>query len=214
VLAVLREALVILDEDESNKSAETEPDLNRALAVCFLHAIRKRYVDGLPTLESPIFGEARNQPTPATAGSAAERKIPDFQCGYIDHYCADPRFSSRIFVIECKRLGKPTPAGWVFNHHYVDDGIRRFVDTNYRYGNEVGSGAMVGYVDGTPVADVLTEVNGIAESRGIPLLAHESDSQLLTELVHDLERDFPESPFRLAHLWIQRRKPVALPAGS
>src|SRR5690348_18091280 len=82
VLAVVRDALVML---AARSVGGGEPDLNRALYECALEANRARYDSGRPSLASVIMWEARNQPTPATAGTSVEHKVPDFQCGYVDH---------------------------------------------------------------------------------------------------------------------------------
>jgi hypothetical protein len=202
VLAVLRDALHILSK---RWPTGTEIERNRILAECLLFAIRDRYSAGLSTIDSPLFNEAPNQPAPETAGESAERKIPDFQHAYIDHLAPDPLYSSRSFVIECKRLGEATSAGWKLNENYVDNGIMRFVDPAFRYGNNVKSGAMVGYVDGMSFFSILEAVNVKADARGLPLLLQSVQTHPLNELHHQLDRAFPESPFGLAHLWIAER---------
>ena len=206
VLAIVREALMRL---AARPVTGGEPVLNRALYECALEANRARHDSGQPHLEPLITWEGRNQPSPATAGASPENKIPDFQCGYIDHLCPDPLLSARIFVIECKRLGHPSPSGWNFNVRYVKDGVARFVDDRWKYGKHTEAGAMVGYLDGTPVLDVLTEVNVAAAAQSVPALGMPTGpSAPLHELVHSLVRNFPESPFQLAHLWIENPQPA------
>lgn len=194
VLAVLRDALQILSERWPTGG---ELDRNRFLVECLLLAIRDRYEKGLHTIDSPIFNEARNQPSPETAGEPPERKIPDFQSGYIDHLAPDPLYSAKYFVIECKRLGDAT-----FNENYVKKGIVRFIDPDFRYGNNVKSGAMVGYVEGAPLDSIIEAVNAVLEGHGIAPLSHDLQSHPLNELNHLLIRSFPESPFTLSHFWI------------
>lgn len=206
VLTVIRDALGLL---AARKFVGNEVELNRALYECVLQANRDRFDAGLAALDVAIMWESRNQPTPSTATGTAERKIPDFQCGYVDHLCKDPLLSAKAFVIECKRLGQPTPSGWDFNAHYVADGVVRFVDAGWQYGKHVGSGAMVGYLDGTRMKDVLVEVNVAATSQSLPKLTYQArPSAPLHELKHTLTRSFPESPFELTHLWIENPAPV------
>lgn len=200
VLDVLRDALSLLADQHSTG---TEPELNRALYECILRANRNRSNAGMAALDVPVMWEARNQPSPTTASGTAERKIPDLQCGYIDHDCADPLLSARAFVVECKRLGQPTPSGWNFNERYVTDGVARFVDPEWQYGKHVASGAMVGYLDGTAMDDVLSEVNTATETSAVPALVDRGATMgPVHELVHTLTRTFPETPFRLTHLWV------------
>lgn len=194
VLSVLRDALQILSERWPTGG---ELDRNRFLVECLLLAMRSRYNKGLSTIDSPIFNEARNQPSPETLGESPERKIPDFQCGYIDHLAPDPLYSAKYFVIECKRLGDRT-----FNDNYVGKGIVRFVDPDFRYGNNVKSGAMVGYVEGDSIDVIIEAVNTALGERGIAPLSNQLQSQSLNELNHQLVRSFPENPFSLTHLWI------------
>lgn len=211
VLAITRDALHLLAA-RGITQGQTELTLNRALYECLLEANRARHDGGHPYLDLQIMWETRNQPSPTTAGTTAERKIPDFQCGYIDHLCPDPLLSAKSFVIECKRLGLASRAGWDFNSRYVSDGVVRFVDMRWQYGKHVDSGAMIGYLDGTHVADVLTEVNAAATSHTLPVLQQMTGSSApLHELEHSLMRSFPESPFHLLHLWIEDPTPTAKP---
>jgi hypothetical protein len=201
VLAVLREALLTL---ATRSLHGTEPELNRALYECILVANRARHKRGDTFLDVQVMWEARNQPTPATAGTSVENKIPDFQCGYTDHQCTDPLLSARSFVIECKRLGAPSATGWNFNARYVSDGVARFADQDWPYGKQVNTGAMIGYLQDGPVSDVLAEVNAAAVAHGLPELSLQAGpSAPLHELGHSFSRSFAESPFKLVHAWIE-----------
>lgn len=212
VLDVVREALGLLAHLGMRG---TEPELNRALYECILRANRNRSDAGLAALDVPIMWEARNQPSPTTASGTAERKVPDFQCGYIDHDCPNPLMSAKAYVIECKRLGQPTKSGWNFNERYVSDGVSRFVDTRWQYGKHVASGAMVGYIDGTTMRDVMAEVNTAASSVSVPLLVHSAGpSSDVHELVHILIRTFSEKSFHLTHLWVDTPGPPLKSAKS
>jgi hypothetical protein len=182
----------------------TEPELNRELYECILRANRERFDRGDTSLDVQVMWESRNQPTPATAGTSAENKVPDFQCGYIDHQCTDPLLSARSFVIECKRLGARSAAGWNFNVRYISDGVARFADQDWQYGKQVDTGAMIGYLQGLPVLDVFTEVNVAAAAYGLPALSMPTGASApLHELEHSFNRPFVESPFKLVHIWIE-----------
>jgi hypothetical protein len=212
VLAVARDALIRLAEQSVHGD---EPALNRAFYECAMLANRDRHDRGQAYLESLLIWEARNQPSPATSGTTAENKIPDFQCGYTDHACPDPLSAVRMFVIECKRLGTPTATGWNFNSRYVSDGVLRFVDARWQYGKHVESGAMIGYLDGMSAPAVLAEVNTAATNHGVPLLVMGSGSvSPLHELRHSLGRSFAESPFELVHLWVENPSPPSTAAVS
>lgn len=203
VLHVLRSALHRLRKTFADGG---EPELNRELYMCMLevNAVNKRsggeWVDGAPIWES------RNQPTPSTEGSASERKIPDLQWQYFDHQEPDARRGVRSFVIECKRLGSPSESGWNFNVRYVNDGVGRFIDPGWRYGKDVTTGAMVGYMESLSFTQILVEINGALDPRGLPALAPPPDSGgPLIELEHSFNRPFEIIPFRLVHLWIDVR---------
>jgi hypothetical protein len=147
--------------------------------------------------------EARNSPSPETRGTSSENKIPDFQCGYIDHQEPDPLLSGMFFVIECKRLGYPTRSGWRFNRKYILEGVVRFVHTDWRYGKNVGDGAMVGYIESMTVETLITRANKLAISLDLPPLNLAApDETPLHGLSHELSRDFRITPFKLWHLWI------------
>lgn len=201
VLAVIREALVLLSADPPTGQ---EPEFNRELDMCILRAIRERHLAGKEVLDQPIFYEARNQPSPDTKGTSSERKIPDFQSGYIDHQEPDPLRSARFFVIECKRLGYPSSSGWVFSSNYIHEGVVRFIDPDWRYGKDVADGAMVGYMESMTLNELIAAVNKVAGSLGIPSLAPSTKKEgPLYELIHILDRNFPVTPFTLQHLWIK-----------
>jgi hypothetical protein len=197
---IFRRALVLL---AASRPDGGEPEINRALYDCVQIAVRHRYLDGNHVPYAPVAYEARNAPTPATKGTSSEFKIPDFQWGYMDHQQPDPRNSARYFAIECKRLGKRTRS-WVFNLHYVEDGIVRFMDPAYRYGKDVREGAMVGYLESMTRETVLAEVNEAAVSHNLAPLAYlKSGPGPLHEFAHRFERDFRISPFTLSHLWVE-----------
>ena len=203
VLAVLRSAL---HRFRANRVQGGESKLNRELYFCLREVNKENRESGGPWIDEQLVYEGRNPPTPDTEDSPSERKIPDLQWGYENHQEADARRSVRSFAIECKRLGTPTPSGWAFNVHYVDDGVRRFADLTWRYGKDVASGAMAGYVESMTAEAIVAEVNGTLDELGVQALALPSGADgPLTEMEHSFGRPFAISPFRLVHLWIDIR---------
>jgi hypothetical protein len=201
VVSIMRSALARFHTRRPPMAGE--PELNREFFLCILEVNRENRLAGDAWFDYPPSYEARNPPSPGTEGSASERKVPDFHWGYLDHEEPDARRSVRTFVIECKRLGAPSSAGWAFNVHYVDDGVGRFRDPDWRYGKDVGSGAMVGYVESMTPDEILAEVNGASATRGLPQLSPTTQAEPLHEFDHAFDRPFEVSPFRLLHLWVE-----------
>ena len=204
VLAVLRAALRRLP---TKQLLGDEGRLNRELYFLLREVNKENRNSGsdLWLDEMPIW-EARSPPTPDTEDSVSEKKIPDLQWRYEDHQEQDARRSERTFVIECKRLGAPSNAGWRFNEHYVDDGVRRFAHPDWRYGKNVASGAMAGYVESMTPEEIVADVNGTLGALGVPALKlPQVAGDSLTEMEHSFDRSFRISPFLLVHLWIDIR---------
>ena len=180
---------------------DNEVDLNKKFYFCLLVATRELY----PDEDCAPASECNNQPDPDDLSRAArDNKRPDFQWLFLDRYEDDPNRSAKQIVVECKRLGPPTSANWVLNVNYVKNGVTRFLDRNWAYGQRFAEGFMVGYVKDMPESEVLDEVN-----REILAIGAKALSPLATNLIgqtsyyHTLQRPFPISPFRLLHLWIQ-----------
>lgn len=204
VLAILRSALVRL----STRNPEgNELELNRELYLCILEVNGENKESGSDAwFDYPPTPDGRNSPTPDTQGSPSERKIPDLQWGYFDHQATDWHHGVRSFVIECKRLGTPSSSGRAFNVQYVDDGVRRFVDLQWRYGKDVATGAMVGYVESLTMAKIVADVNLALNRLGVPALALPAGMVgPLIQMQHRLDRPFEITPFRLVHLWVDLR---------
>jgi hypothetical protein len=61
---------------------------------------------------------------------------------------------------------------------------------------------MVGYVQQIDPDAALAEINGFLDGDGVPALDSEpSPNQGVAQHHHQLNRPFPQSPFRLLHLW-------------
>ena len=201
-LAILRSSLLLLRTDSPS---DGESKLNRELYFCINEVNNENRKSGGPWIASPVILEARNPPTPDTEDSASERKIPDLSWQYYDHLAQDPRRAVRSFAIECKRLGSPSSSGWKFNVHYVEDGVRRFTHLDWRYGKDVATGSMVGYVESLTPEHVGSEVNEALKQHGMSTLTLPPADGPLMEMEHSLVRPFAITPFRLVHLWIDIR---------
>ena len=150
--------------------------------------------------------ECNNQPDPDDkARVAREHKRPDFQWSYRDKYEPDHERSSKQFTVECKRLGVPLRLDWIFNANYVTNGICRFRDPAWGYGQRFPSGAMVGYWQSMELAQVLREVNEEAARNGLSEIVPVSRQKGIHHSEHSFDRAFPVSPFRLWHIWIDLR---------
>jgi hypothetical protein len=195
VMAILQHALELLVASDVRGF---EPEMNRSLTLFMHMAMKVRRTAGEYVPAGLPVWEARNQPTPDTGGGTSEGKIPDIQWGYFDDQIADAMFAARYFHIECKRLGSAA-----LNRKYVTQGIERFVDEEWKYGKDVGDGAMVGYIAGQGLDTVLSRVNRVLVRAGRPPLDHVTDEGALRICRHTLERTFPKSPFDLSHVWAE-----------
>jgi hypothetical protein len=200
-ILTLERALQVLQAESG--LPESECDLNRLLYFQLLKASRALY----PSDPVAPMMECNNQPDPDDEARAArEHKRPDFQWCYLDEYEPDPERSHKQFTVECKRLGAPQRANWIFNVNYVTKGICRFRDPVWGYGQRFASGAMVGYWQSMELAQVLKEVNSEAARNMIPDMVPTGERKPGIHLSqHSFDRSLPVSPFRLRHLWIDLR---------
>jgi len=203
-LSIIERALSLLRE--ADDLPETEVELNRQLYFCLLEASRELYPDD----EIAPVTECNNQPDPDDeARTRRELKRPDFQWIFLDRYEADAQRSSKQFVVECKRLGQPLRADWVFNLNYSNHGIVRFREPEWAYAKLMQSGAMIGYWQSMEEKFLLIEVNKGCNSNSLPELTLAGAWKVgeTTRLEHILPRAFEISPFKLHHLWIDLRNP-------
>lgn len=201
-LSIIERALLMLRE--ADDLAETEVELNRQLYFKLLKASRELYPDDVvpPTMDS------NNQPdSDDEIRARREQKRPDFQWNFLDRYESDPQRSSKQFVVECKRLGRPPSSNWNLNSNYSENGIMRFCDPEWGYGKQAPSGAMLAYWQSMEGKDVLREVNEGCRRHSIPdlVLVGSWFPQGISKFEHDLMRPFHISPFKLRHLWIDLR---------
>lgn len=134
-IAILERALLLLQADRD--LPDSECDLNRLFYFRLLKASQELY----PSEPVAPIMEGNNQPDPDNeARVTREHKRPDFQWIYLDKYEPDHERSSKQFTVECKRLGTPCKADWIFNINYVRNGICRFRDPAWGYGQRFPSG--------------------------------------------------------------------------
>jgi hypothetical protein len=198
-ISILEGALLLLRK--KGDLPEAEGELNRRLYFCLLEANRKLY----PKNDIAPISECNNQPDPDDeTRTAREHKRPDFQWIFLDRYETNVRRCSKQFVVECKRLGKPSRANWVFNVNYVGNGVSRFRDPQWSYAQRFPSGAMVGYWQSMDSKQILIEINTESRKNSLPDLALIGtwNPGGISRLEHSFERSFDISPFKLHHLWI------------
>lgn len=157
-----------------------------------------------------ILTQVTNQPL-ADDEYRAKRleKRPDLSCGYHDDSVPEDAFEEAdfLYTVECKRLGTPSSASWVFNSNYVEHGITRFEHPDWGYAEGSASGLMVGFMQSMEPDDILAEVNRhILPFPAIRRPATGWHVKGLTVLApHSFDRRIHLTPFRLNHLWIDLR---------
>lgn len=187
-------------KDESTLP-KNEGELNRKFYFCLVTAnfeLNKKSKGR----ESAPFYESLNQPKEAEQfRNERENKRPDFQWSITDTTEKDPVKSSKQFVLECKRLRNPYK-GRNFNENYVEYGIRRFIARGHGYGFSVESSAMLGYVQGMTISDILNEINQNLDKIVQEKLNPKEGNEGVHRFNHTLSRKFPEESFRLEHFWV------------
>ena len=191
---------------------EAEEELDRHLLVL----AREAYFH-LPTSQRPqslaLFPKAEH--TPLNAQQAREdwvRRKPDFKWRLQNDHGRSPAEVTMDLDIESKRLGNPTSRGWVLTEQYVVSGIVRFLSPDHRYGNGVGSGAMIGYLQDSEPSAILAEVNehiAAATRCQIPQIAFPASSEGWPAVSNACQRlnraSVRPSVFDLHHLWADLR---------
>lgn len=202
VLDLVRDALRLLTKTQAITGDEIP--LTRDLYHCINKVNTANRLAGRPSFDFLPACDALNASSAGTAGAASGDKRPDLQWSIIDaHGDQNACDGIRSFAVECKRLGARSSTGQRFNQLYVSRGVCRYVDTDWRYGECVATGAMVGYVQSLTPSQIVGQVNTELSSRGLPSLTlPQSVTGPLIEMDHRLKRRFPDSPFRLVHLWI------------
>jgi len=165
-LALLRsnKGIHLISKEFQNQDdkRQIENRVNRAFLSCLKEVFRKYNIQCLQEL--PI------QPQTDKPYHSSEEKKPDISLVLNDDLNED-----FIFNIECKRLGSPTSSSWQYNEKYVENGIYRFTTSEYCYGIDSNSGAMIGYIEDMKFETILTEVNQAIDNQlGINKLANQS----------------------------------------
>ena len=213
-VAVIERALVLLRQ--RSELPVSERKLVRELH--FTSVTARRELDPNGFYERPIF-ETQNLPdSEADELEPFENKRPDIQWFHDDEDATDDRHRERSFAIECKRLGSRTASGWDVNEQYVTGGVRRFRSPEWRYGNHMGEGMMIGFVQDMELPAILDVVNAQLVNESVASLRVEATfvKNGVSRLEHEFERAFPQSPFRLLHRWLDIRavpkktEPVAI----
>lgn len=180
-----------------------ENQLNRKFYKCLVTAnyqLRKQEKG----LDSPPFYEGNNQPhLDDKQRTKREFKKPDFQWSITDTSEPNPERSSKQFVLECKKLGKPSSRNWILNKNYVQHGIKRFINAEYGYGYGVKSSAMLGYIQNMCVNTILIEVNREVKSIQQPLVSNQIEYPNHTRMSHRITKNFPLNTIELKHIWIK-----------
>ena len=206
VLEVFRCALLRLESEPDLPEGEIE--LNRKLYFRAREQNIRLVRTGRGLASTPV-PDSPNLPIDEHAESRArESKRPDFQCELIDAQAGE----CLVYALECKRLGKRSAGGSVFNTLYTEEGVRRFMDANSGYGEGAASGAMIGYLQTMPPDEILKEVNGHAQDVNVPAIERADGHWIdtgVTRLNQTLDREVAPSPFRLRHLWVDLRRHYA-----
>nr|VFK79658.1 MAG: hypothetical protein BECKSD772D_GA0070982_105829 [Candidatus Kentron sp. SD] len=198
-LAVFERALVLVMQEEEPPILEKE--LNRLLDLKLVDACveldkRQRFSHPTPETKNPSDPEFRETQT-------YEEKRPDFQWTHIDQSIPDAPVK-RSFTIECKRLGK----GQNFNKKYVTRGVIRFRHPGWRYGKDLSEGLMIGYIQSGEHNGIRAKIDETLRSEDIDeLTCNDSEWKKagVSRLEHRFTREFPVSPFRLIHFWLDLR---------
>ena len=196
---VFRQALIALTAIEP--IGENELDISRQLYKLVRHECFKRSPELLyPICETPIISESDDN-----EHGWKKSGRPDFSCRLKNSHALSYTESERDFHVECKCLGFPKTASWIYNKNYVNDGIVRFDQDDKRYGENVSEGIMIGYVLSMSPEDICVEVNAelIKTKRKYPPVCFATSTTALKETTQQLTRVIIKPvDFTLIHLWI------------
>ncbi|WP_164020210.1 hypothetical protein [Pyxidicoccus trucidator] len=153
--------------------------------------------------------QADNLPDPdATEVQSHEFKKPDFQWIHDDDSEADERYIQKSFAIECKRLGAPTKSRWRLNEQYVVGGMNRFRDPRWKYGRGMAEGAMIGFIQNMEFEAISSAIDSDSKRIGFDRISRDPrgwQERSVSRLGNSFRREFPITPFRLFHLWLDIR---------
>jgi len=209
-------ALLLLRAGMPVNAVLDEDDINRRLSLCLRSANFELLKDGRGFESPPVLTAPMQPHLEDPVRTPQESKLPDFQHQLMDGQAPTVESSCICYHVECKRLGRSSSTGAWFPRDYVIRGVARFRDDSHRYGHRCRSGAMIGYVqnlgtdDTLSFDDILSLVNAANQRSDlglITLLPPDWSLYDVTRLHQSLARQFPVTPFRLHHLWLDMRYP-------
>jgi hypothetical protein len=196
---VINEKVLPLNEDE----------INRRLLFYLREANFELLKSSTIYSDLPPIYECSNQPIDDKERERKkwENKRPDFQFQKTDIYSTNPKNSTKYYVIECKRLGRPSSNDWILNLNYVINGIKRFISDDWRYGQGSPSGLMIGYIQNMEVDEIYYEIADNIKKYSLPSLTvlKGNCDTIKYKYSHLLTRNFELSKFTLNHIWIDIR---------
>lgn len=189
------------------EASKTEDNLNRRLAlICRKKVAVWEFQDRTRPNITPYFG-GRNQARVEDASPhESEQKEPDCQ---VAKFVDAETMMTHSYTVECKRLDLSkdgSPHGKC--GYYVTDGILRFMQLEYSYGSDVGSGLMIGYVQSSDFDKFHKCVNDYCQKAGVSNLLLSSDwvNKGVSELKQSLHRtELEPIDFNLHHFWVDLR---------
>jgi hypothetical protein len=195
VLQTLCEALSVLNLCVTTNN--TEDEITIELVKCIRNVVfKKKYV-----YCGNIVCQANNQPLGGKDESINRlRKKPDIQWGFVNIYADSVEGLERYFTIECKCLSDSGTA-----NAYVKNGIMRFVLSDYGYGQNEKSGAMIGYIKDNSEDELFINVNIQADKYHLsPVMRYEdNEGKAILKLKQEIEdREFLPYNFTLHHYWV------------
>lgn len=131
-------------------------------------------------------------------------KRPDFQWQlYNDSAPINSNLYSTVFTIECKRLGDKVKNRNLFSA-YTKQGILRFIDRKWSYGDGVKSGAMIGYIQSSNEKLILFQVNKINLKNSLNEIKPDQKQKGISILKQEIKREYIKpKDFKLNHIWVK-----------
>ncbi len=191
----------------SSSSTRIEDDLSDRLALAAREATFALGLDYPPKRELP-----RQPESEADLGTPGVGKRPDFTCEVRDTAPTSSTDAWLYYHVECKCLGEPSSASWIYNRNYVSRGILRFLAPEHGYGERTPSGAMIGYVLSMSFAQILEEVNAkLDEPRNLgsapPIRFPDTRPGGIARTTQVLDRvRVAPRHFTLRHMWVDLRE--------
>jgi len=148
-----------------------------------------------PDWEKPI-------PPEQLTGKPNAAKKPDFTCTIFNPDYFETEDYRKDLHIECKRLNAEKRAGSL-TQKYVTEGIQRFDAATHKYGKNVNTGFMIGYIVSDNSAEILKAVNQHlhGKSKGDSLTAVEIKNSVTVYNQNMHRKTVIPSEFNLIHFW-------------